>query len=458
MTGKVFNYNPQMTPKENIARLLLDAGYPEELLDDVIIDCVALASASEFNGYTNKIGNTALKVSYQPRLRDLTKLDKNVHFYQRVPPIPDVWRSKVMYVLDTQTKNTDIAQIIKGRWAYDGYPFVGEQLTFEPRNRNGVLNYGRNVVDVRPTAHSYGLCGIAQQQVQYFVDLSDSFGKFVVTVNPFINMPVLTKKSGYTEIAVPAQRTVKETENKITERFLKETYGNTRGTVVHEEIVVENIDLVRSPTFEDELASPDKTPEQQLEFVASAEYVESYLYQFSQYQTEDDTSRVVGDVRLMVGKSHLAKLVKESDYFQKDVEEAPRFNDPKVKSFILEPNHVDHVQFNITLGKFTSRELVEQTIKSMIKNYFGRFANYVDVNTDTFNETSMTFVVTPSSVISDYVMGKIYAVVNYSTVIPTTVDNGHSTHCACDGAPSEPNDGRLVISRNLNGFSGVSLD
>ena len=443
---KRFAYIPRLSGIENINRVLQKVGIPEELLDDVEIESVKDASLSEFKLYEGKVGNTALKVNYLGELARLTKKSSEVFFYDRVPPIPDAWKNRTMFVRDSELKNFGIDQYVKNRWLQDGYPFVGENLSFEVRGTSGLLNYGRNTIEIRPSVRSYGLVGVGLQRVQYFVDLNDKQAKYVAVVNPFLSQVTLSKKDGWIELATPNEATVKETERKILDRFLKEAYGINRGKVVLDEIDAESILLVRSPDFKEQLRNPT-TPEQELEKKAAKDYVTSYLYTLSENQEEDEASSVYGNIRLMIGKGNLAKLVKDSNRFHLEEEQAYRFKTERVRSFVLSNSEENHVQFEITLGKYENSTAAFEAASKIIKVFFDSTASFVTVERESIEDGVLNLLISPSSEISDYVAGDIKAIVNFTVGTNTPVTD-----------PTEDTSGKVtILGRNLPGFSGVSL-
>lgn len=445
--NKLMPYDPRVTGIDNINRILEAAGIPEELLDDVTIESVKDSSNPEFNVYQDKVGNTALKVSYSGELAKLTKKTSNVHFYDRVKPIPDKWQNKIMYVRDSEMENISIDQYIKNVWTNDGFPFLGENLSFDVQGTAGGLRYGRNLVEVRPSARSYGLTGVAYQKVQYFVDLGHKQAKIVAVVNPFVNTVQMNKKDCYIEMVVPPAVTVQETERRILDRYLREAYGMIRSKAILKEIDDEVIDIVRNPNFKQELRAP-ANEEQSIEKKASANYAYSYLYTLSKDQVEDEVSSVVGNIRLMVARGYLSKLLLDSNLFPVEEEQAYRFKEDKVRSFVFSKSNKNFVEFEITLGKETSVTNAEQKAEKIIRKFLGDYSVFVDIGLETSEANRLILSVTPNDKISDYVSGDVKAIVNYTLQI-----NGDEDNCGCEHKPEKET---VVVKRNLGGFSGVA--
>lgn len=456
---KKIPYDPRITGIDNLNRILQDAGIPEELLDDVEIVSVKDASLPEFSlyrdGSSNKMpGNTALKVNYSGELAKLSGKVSDTIFYDRTPPIPDIWEDKVMFARDSEMKNIGIDQYVKNRWLQDGFPFVGEVLSFEIAGRSGNLEYGRNIINVKAPTRSYGLCGTAVQKVQYFVDLNDKVAKIVTVVNPFLSNTTLTNKREdcYVEMGILPDTNVDKTERKILERFLSEAYGLIRGKAILKEIDAENIKLYRSPNFRDELRNP-QTPEQEIEKKASKNYVSSMLYTLSETQDEDETSHVYGNFRLMIGRGHLAKLMLDSNKFEVEKEQAFRFKADKVKSFIFSEAEDNHAQFEIELSaKYPNEQKAFEVAKKVLYAYFGEYATFVDITKEHTENNRMTVLIQPSDKISDYVGGDIKAFVTF--IID---DNAVTDNCGCGTTNTNTDPDKVVVKRVLNGFSGVSI-
>lgn len=444
---KPFVYDPRITGIENIHRILRDAGVPLELLDNVEVTAVLPSNYPEFRGFAEKNGNSALKVNYFGELAKLTGLKQDVHFYNRTLPIPDIWEGKVMYILDSETKNTNMGVYIKNRWLQDGFPFVGENLTFDVKGKEDVLDYGRNIVEVKASPRSYGLVGTAEQLVQYFVDLDDKLAKNIMVVNPFIPASSVKrlKRNGYIEVFLTAESTIKETERKILGLFLSETYGLIRGKAVLNEINREAIDLVRLEDFKESLEDP-KSEEERIEKRALATYHSAQLYTLSETQFEDDSSNVVGNFRLMIAKGLLGRLVRGSGRYPVDEEQAYRFRQERVRTFVLTGDEENDVKFNITLEKkYQSNQEVTDAVKRLLAQYFGEFKNNVKVDNGEVQGDHMVFTIVPSEKISDYVAGEIKAFVNFKVEAPKET-------------PKEnPDDAKITVKRNLNGFSKVSI-
>ena len=122
-------------------------------------------------------------------------------------------------------------------------------------------------------------------------------------------------------MVVPPAVTVQETERRILDRYLREAYGMIRSKAILKEIDDEVIDIVRNPNFKQELRAP-ANEEQSIEKKASANYAYSYLYTLSKEQQEDETSAVVGNIRLMVARGYLSKLLLDSNLFPVEEEQA----------------------------------------------------------------------------------------------------------------------------------------
>lgn len=456
---KKYAYNPTLSGRENLDRVLVDAGIPEELLGDVDVQTPRASSSSEFALYPEaKLANTGMKVTYSGELAELSGKTHNVHFYDRVAPIPDVWKNKVMFVRDSDLETMDIHQYIKSRWTQDGFPFLGEQLTMDVEGTLGVLAYGRNTIKVTPSVRSFGLTGHAYQQVQYFVDLDSKQSKVVATVNPFLTQAKVTEKAGWSELAVPVGTSVANTEARLLERFMSEAYGMVRGKAVMNEVAKENLQLVRSATFKQEVTNPS-TPEQQLEANAAKEYDASYLYELSKTQEEDANSLVVGNVRLMVGKSNLAKLVVDSGKFVIDANEATRFNRVyEVSEFYLRRHDTEHGRIFIQMGRFSSTQEVFERAQEVLKAYFANYLRYINFVRGETTDGRLTILIEPSIEVVDFVAGEMTVTVDYvlddgqveTPPAPQPVPDVNVT-------PSNPVPTALAIKRVLAGFSGVSL-
>ena len=248
-------------------------------------------------------------------------------------------------------------------------------------------------------------------------------------------------------MVVPPAVTVQETERRILDRYLREAYGMIRSKAILKEIEDEVIDIVRNPNFKQELRAP-ANEEQSIEKKASANYAYSYLYTLSKDQVEDEVSSVVGNIRLMVARGYLSKLLLDSNLFPVEEEQAYRFKEDKVRSFVFSKSNKNFVEFEITLGKETSVTNAEQKAEKIIRKFLGDYSVFVDVGLETSEANRLILSVTPNDKISDYVSGDVKAIVNYTLQI-----NGDEDNCGCDHKPEKET---VVVKRNLGGFSGVA--
>lgn len=436
---KQYNYYATRSGRENLNQVLMDCGYPKEYLDDIEIVAVRPSSDERYASYTEKSGNTAVEVNYSGELVNLTGGKYgNVHFYNRTLPIPYHWKNKVMVLLDTELDNLDIVTYVKNRFTKEGYPFIGERLTYELKE--GTLKYGTNKLEITPRRDSYGLAGTAQLCIQYLADLNKKMTKLVTTVNPFLTQDSISKKEMYNELAVIPGKTSKETDSKILSRFLVETYGERRARAVLEEIQAEGLNIVRSPTFRAEIANP-ATPEQEIEKLAAKNYLSSILYRLSEDQEKDQYSRIYGNIRMMVGISDISKLVAESGKFEMDVEQESKYRESgiKVKSFVLASDTGDGSRFDIQLGKHEDAQKAFESARSLIRRFFGVYADLVEIERNSATDSRIEISVLPGREISDYVGGELRAYVTYSTKDEVVLP-------------------KITVSLNLNGFAEVVTD
>ena len=436
---KQHNYYATRSGRENLNQVLMDCGYPKEYLDDIEIVAVRPSSDERYASYTEKSGNTAIEVNYSGELVSLTGGKYgNVHFYNRTLPIPYHWKNKVMVLLDSELNNLDIVTYVKNRFTKEGYPFIGERLTYELKD--GTLKYGTNKLEITPRRDSYGLAGTAQLCIQYLADLSKKMTKLVTTVNPFLTQDTISKKSMYNELAVIPGKTSKETDSKILNRFLVETYGERRARAVLEEIQAESLNIVRSSTFRAEIANPSN-PEQEIEKLASKNYLSSVLYRLSADQEKDKHSRVYGNIRMMVGVSDISKLVVESGKFEVDVEQESKYRESgiKVKSFVLASDTGDGSRFDIQLGKHDDAQKAFESARSLIRRFFGIYADLVEIERNSSTDSRIEISVLPARSISDYVGGELRAYVTYATKDEVVLP-------------------KITVSLNLNGFAEVVTD
>ncbi|MGN6746656.1 hypothetical protein, partial [Neisseria sp. P0024.S002] len=297
-------------------------GYPKEYLDDVEVVAVRPSSDDRYAESQNKSGNPAVEINYSGSLTQLTGKSSNVHFYNRTTPIPHHWRNKTMTVLDTELDNMDVVTYVKNRFTKEGYPFIGERLTYELQD--GSMKYGANKLDIAARRDSLGLTGTATLKVQYLANLIKQMVKLVSTVNPFLTEDTVVSKGLYNELSVTPARTSKETDEKILNRFLVETYGATKAKAVKDEMKAKALDVVRHPSFRGELANP-KTSEQEIEKTASRNYLSSVLYRLSKDMDRDQDGLVYGNIRMMIGISDISKLVAESGKFELDGEQESKY-------------------------------------------------------------------------------------------------------------------------------------
>lgn len=264
--------------------------------------------------------------------------------------------------------------------------------------------------------------------------------KLVTTVNPFLTQDSISKKEMYNELAVIPGKTAKETDSKILSRFLVETYGERRARAVLEEIQAEGLNIVRSPTFRAEIANPS-TPEQEIEKLAAKNYLSSILYRLSEDQEKDQYSRIYGNIRMMVGISDISKLVAESGKFELDVEQESKYRESgiKVKSFVLASDTGDGSRFDIQLGKHEDAQKAFESARSLIRRFFGVYADLVEIERNSATDSRIEISVLPGREISDYVGGELRAYVTYSTKDEVVLP-------------------KITVSLNLNGFAEVVTD
>ena len=439
MSKKPFHYDARLSGKENMQRLFIDSSIPEELVDNIELLSVHDAASAEFDEYTKKQGNTAVKTKFTGQLAQLTKKPGMVFFYHRCSPIPDIWEDRIMMVRDSELLNVNYQDYIKSRWLSDGFPYVGETLTFNVKNKTGILAYGRNNVEVKPSLRSYGLVGTGIQQVQYYVDLAHTQAKYVVTVNPFAALSSTTRKDGYIELTVPSYNTVQETETKLLDRYLKEAYGATRAAAILEEIVAESILLKRDNDFDIKVLRSG-TPEEELESRIGQAYPAVQLYTLDREQVEDEHSKVVGNIRLLIAKSDLAELFVKSGKFELNTDLATSFVSDRPRSFIF--NTIGQtLKVEVALGKVEA-DKIEETVTRLLRLKLGTYADSVVITKTEEDRVAGTakLEITPALNISDYVGGKINVVVNY------IADENN------DNEPAK----LVILSYNLNGFSKVS--
>ena len=435
---KQFNYYATRSPRENLNQIFMDCGYPKEYLDDIEVVAVRPSSDDRYAEYKNKSGNTAVEVNYSGELTKLTGKYSNVHFYNRTTPIPHHWRNKTMTVLDTELDNMDVVTYVKNRFTKEGYPFIGERLTYELQD--GSLKYGANKLDIAARRDSLGFTGTATLKVQYLANLNKQMVKLVSTVNPFITEDTVVSKGLYNELSVVPARTSKETDEKILSRFLVETYGATKAKAVKDEMKAKALDVVRHPSFRGELANP-KTSEQEIEKTASRNYLSSVLYRLSKDMERDQDGLVYGNIRMMIGISDISKLVADSGKFELDVEQESKYRDSgiKVKSFILASDTNDGCRFDIQLGKHDNAQDAFNAARSLIKRFFGVYADLIDVERDSASNHRLEISVLPATSIADYVGGELHAYVTYSGEDEVVVP-------------------KITVQQNLNGFADVVSD
>lgn len=438
-------YDPRKSGIENLNIILVDAGIPEELLDDVEITGVKEASGSKYAKYADKAGNTALEVEYTGELQKLSGLSANVHFYDRVPPIPEPWKNQVMMVQDTELKNIDLATYIKDRFTRDGYSFVGERLTFELESGGSLLSYGRNKVVITAPYRSYGLVGSAKLNVQYYVNLKDKTAKIVTVINPFLTQDGVYKRTGYSELAMQPKANYQETEAAILNRFLKESYGLSRAQAILDEIKVEQIALIKVADFKSQLLNP-ANEEQELEAKLAKDYKQVALYTLDKDQSEDDSSKVFGNIRMVVAKQDISKLVVSSGKYELDEDEGYRFKSQGVRRFVLVSDKDEGCKIEINLGKVKDIATAYTNAKAAIEAYFGDAAKYFHFEKGSATQTETIIELTPAESIEDYVVGELEARVTYQ--IEEEDNNTPSPN------PQPP---KLVIKQNLNGFSRVEV-
>lgn len=436
-----FVYDTRKSGMENLNRLFIDANIPEELLDEVeIVDAPKDSTASEFNSYTNKVGNTALKVKYSGELAELTGKTSNVHFYDRVLPIPDPWKNQVMLIQDTELKNVSLDTYLRDRFYRDGYPFVGETLGYQVEGTSGILNYGRNTVLITAPYRSYGLLGEARLTVQYLVDLNNKQTKVVALINPFLTQDLVVRKDGFSVLSSQVYATLAETKKHILDRYLKETYGISRTKAIKEELQANNIELVEETNFRHQLQTPANR-EQELEKRISEQYTGSYLYKFSQDIQETENNQVVGNIRLMMVKEHIGRLAADSGKYDLGVNEAYRFRSKGVRSFVFDRDNTKVAKIKMTLGEFDTADKAFEQAKEVIKLYFNPIPeNYLNIQRDLVSGNTIEASVLPTSEISDYVTGEIAVEITYQQA---------------GVRPPQPQN--LVVKTNLNGFEGISL-
>lgn len=436
---KQYNYYATRTGRENLNQVFMDCGYPKEYLDDIEVVSVRPSTDERYNSYKDKFGNTAVEVNYSGELVKATGKYGAVHFYNRTLPIPHHWRNKTMVLLDTELENSDITTYVKNRFAKEGYPFIGEKLTYEI-HEGGSLKYGCNKIDITARRDSYGLTGTAQLCVQYLANLDKKMVKLVSTVNPFLVQDDISNKGLYKELAVVPGKTTKETDEKILKRFLVETYGQSRAIAILEEIKEEKLDIVRSPTFRAEIANPANS-EQEIEKEAAKNYRSSILYRLSEDQEKDQYSRIYGNIRMMIGISDISRLVADSGRFEIGVEQESKYRESgiKVKSFILASDSADGSRFDIQLGKHDDAQKAFESARSLIRRFFGMYADMIDIERNSSSANRLEISVLPNQMISDYVGGELRAYVTFSTedeiVLP-----------------------KITVRMNLNGFAEVTTD
>ena len=107
-------------------------------------------------------------------------------------------------------------------------------------------------------------------------------------------------------------------------RFLKESYGLSRAQAILDEIKVEQIALIKVADFKSQLLNP-ANEEQELEAKLAKDYKQVALYTLDKDQSEDDSSKVFGNIRMVVAKQDISKLVVSSGKYELDEDEGYRF-------------------------------------------------------------------------------------------------------------------------------------
>lgn len=437
-------YNAQLSTVDNMNRLFVEGGVKKELLDEIDISFVKTSTAAEFDKYTDKVGNTALGVNFNGALVSATGYESYVWFYDRIEPIPETWRSKTMLVRDSELENTSIVEYIKKRFHDDGYYFLNEPLTYLVDNTSGNLVYGRNTVNITGAPKSYIFTGVGRLAVQYLVDLSSIQAKVLTVYNPFLIEDRVIRHDDYIVANIVPRATEEETKKAALDRFLIETYGLRRTDAIKSEMDYENLTMKRDTDFKNHMISP-VTDEHKLESRIIRNFKSAEMYKLNLDQTADERSKTVGNLRMIVVKQDLPKMLGESGEFKINEEIGYLYREQKVRSFIFDTVGKE-TQIRIQLGEFENHQLAEAAAISVLKAYFGKYAHLLTFERRGGTGTDIDLVAIPNDAKSTSAIldGELTVKVTYSNpdahVVPTP-ENGKEL---------------IKLNRNLPGFSLVA--
>ena len=437
-------YNAQLSTVDNMNRLFVEGGVKKELLDEIDISFVKTSTAVEFEKYTDKVGNTALGVNFNGALVSATGYESYVWFYDRIEPIPETWRGKTMLVRDSELENTSIVEYIKKRFHDDGYYFLNEPLTYLVDNTSGNLIYGRNTVNITAAPKSYIFTGVGKLAVQYLVDLASIQAKVLTVYNPFLVEDRVIRYDDYIVANIVPRATEEETKKAALDRFLIETYGLRRTDAIKSEMDYENLTMKRDTDFKNHMISP-VTDEHKLESRVIRNFKSAEMYKLNLDQTADERSKTVGNLRMIVVKQDLPKMLGASGEFKINEEIGYLYREQKVRSFIFDTVGKE-IQIRIQLGEFENHQLAEAAAISVLKTYFGKYAHFLTFERRGGTGTDIDLVAIPNETKStaSILDGELIVKVTYSNpdahVVPT------------------PEDGKELIklNRNLPGFSLVA--
>lgn len=438
-------YNAQLSTVDNMNRLFVEGGVKKEFLDEIDISFVKSSTASEFDKYTDKVGNTALGVNFNGALVTATGYESYVWFYDRIEPIPETWRNKTMLVRDSELENTTIVEYIKKRFYDDGYYFLNEPLTYVVDHTSGNLIYGRNTVNIHGAPKSYIFTGVGKLAVQYLVDLKAIQAKVVTVFNPFLVEDRVVRHESYIVANIVPRANEEETWKAALDRFLIETYGLRRTAAIHSEMEYENLTMKRDTDFRNHMISP-VTEEHQLEAQVIKHFKSAEMYKLNLDQVADERSKTVGNLRMIVVKQELPKMLADSGEFKTNEEIGYLYREQKVRSFIFDTVGKE-IQVRVQLGEFTDHQVAEQAATNVLKAYFGKFAHLLTFERRGGTGTDIDIVALPNEAkpeLTKYLTGELTVKVTYSNPDEHTV-------------PMPDNTKDLIkLNRNLPGFSLVA--
>ena len=143
----------------------------------------------------------------------------------------------------------------------------------------------------------------------------------------------------------------------------------------------------------------------------------------------------------MVGITDISNWVAESGKLELDVEQESKYRESgiKVKSFVLATDTGDGSRFDIQLGKHEDAQKAFESARSLIRRFFGVYADLVEIERNSATDSRIEISVLPGREISDYVGGELRAYVTYSTKDEVVLP-------------------KITVQLNLNGFAEVVTD